>query len=362
MWMGAAIALFFVFGLASAQAQDITGTWQGTVKESGQRILVKVKKADGGGWSAVVYYVGRDEHGRAANSVSVQGGMVRWAVASVDMTYEGRLSGDGKTISGTLKGGSKTMGLDLLRATKETEWSVEQVKPMPKDADPAFEVATVRPTDPNNGRRGFHSGYGRRIWCDNETVSDIVQFVYRVHGKQVVGGPEWVRTQRWDVDGYPDVAGEPDYKQMQAMYRKVLDDRFGLKMHRETRTMPVYALRPAKSGPKLTNSPDQSAMSDTTFTEWNSRRMVLRVTSSTIPEFLGAMGHVLEKPVVDQTGLQGKWDFLLKWRPDDAPADDPQALPGLFTAIQDEVGLKLEGVNAPMEVLVIDAVETPGAN
>jgi uncharacterized protein (TIGR03435 family) len=71
----------------------------------------------------------------------------------------------------------------------------------------------------------------------------------------------------------------------------------------------------------------------------------------------------MEKPVVDQTGLTGKWDFLLKWRPDSAPdTGDANALPGLFTALQEQVGLRLEGTTAPVEVLVIDKVERPSAN
>jgi len=87
------------------------------------------------------------------------------------------------------------------------------------------------------------------------------------------------------------------------------------------------------------------------------------VTSTTMAEFVMTMNFDMEKPVVDQTGLTGKWDFLLKWRPDTAPdTGDPNALPGLFTAIQEQAGLKLEGTTAPVEVLVVDHVERPSAN
>ena len=104
-------------------------------------------------------------------------------------------------------------------------------------------------------------------------------------------------------------------------------------------------------------------MSDTTFTQWNSQRRVLRVTSTTMAEFATTMDSQLEKPLVDQTGLTGKWDFLLKWRPETAPEpDDPNALPGIFTAIQEQIGLKLEGAKAPVDVIVIDKVERPSAN
>ena len=127
--------------------------------------------------------------------------------------------------------GGKSSELVLTWTTSETQWTVEKVKHMAKDADPAFEVATVKPSDPKNGNSGFHSGDGRRINCDNRTLDDMLSFVYGVHSKQIINAPDWASTQRWDIDGYPDVPGEPSYKQMQGMYRKLIEDRFALKLH-----------------------------------------------------------------------------------------------------------------------------------
>ncbi len=127
--------------------------------------------------------------------------------------------------------GGKSSELVLTWTTSETQWTVEKVKHMAKDADPAFEVATVKPSDPKNGNSGFHSGDGRRINCDNRTLDDMLSFVYGVHSKQIINAPDWASTQRWDIDGYPDVPGEPGYKQMQGMYRKLIEDRFALKLH-----------------------------------------------------------------------------------------------------------------------------------
>jgi len=325
--------------------------------------MLKVAKGDAGGWKGVVYRLDQEGSGRLASSLTAQNGTVAFAIASVEVSFEGKLSPDGASIDGKLQQGGKVYGLKLVRATSDTEWAIEKVKGMAKDAEPSFEVATVKPSDPKNGSQGFHSGDGRRIDCDNETVAEIVEFVYGVHAKQIVGAPQWFFDERWDVDGYPDVPGEPDYKQMQGMYRKLLEERFGLKMHRETRTMGAYVLTVVKGGAKLSKSVDQEAMSDTTFTQWNSQRRVLRVTSTTMAEFATTMDSQLEKPLVDQTGLTGKWDFLLKWRPETAPEpDDPNALPGIFTAIQEQIGLKLEGAKAPVDVIVIDKVERPSAN
>ena len=155
--------------------------------------------------------------------------------------------------------GGKSSELVLTWTTSETQWTVEKVKHMAKDADPAFEVATVKPSDPKNGNSGFHSGDGRRINCDNRTLDDMLSFVYGVHSKQIINAPDWASTQRWDIDGYPDVPGEPSYKQMQGMYRKLIEDRFALKLHLETRDLAAYVLSVNKSGAKMTKSADQEA-------------------------------------------------------------------------------------------------------
>jgi len=350
-------------------AQDITGTWQGTANV-GQpaRIVLKISKGTGtdkSGWKAVLYSLdsGAGSEGREATSVALEGQNFHFAIPTAEVRYEGKLSADGASIAGTLTWGGQPVPLNFARANEATTWTIEATKHMAADADPAFDVATIKPSDPKNRSEGFHSGDGRRITCENETTADIVKFVYGVHAKQIVGAPQWFFDDRWDVDGYPDVPGYPSYKQMQGMYRKLLEQRFGLKLHRETRSMAAYVLTVAKGGPKLTKTMDQEAMSDTTFLQWDSQRRVLRVTSTTMTEFVWTMETEVEKPMVDQTGLTGKWDFLLKWRPDTAPdMGDPNALPGLFTAIQEQAGLKLEGTTAPVEVLVIDHAERPLPN
>jgi uncharacterized protein (TIGR03435 family) len=371
------ISVVFLLGMSAwglAQgAPDIAGTWQGTLPlDKGLRTVLKVSKAESG-WKAELYAVDQDEHGRAASSIGVHGDVLSFAIASADMSYEGKISADGTSILGVLHQGSQTFPLSFARANSETAWKIDSVKKMAKDAEPAFEVATIKPTDPNNGRTGFHSGNGRRISCDNETVNAILSFVYGVQKKQILGGPAWFESDKFDIDGVPDAPGVPDYKQMQGMYAKLLAERFGLKFHRETRKMSVFAITAAKVAPKLTRSVDQGGMSDTTFTEFNSRYVVLRVTSTTMEEFAQTMQSVvLDKPVVDQTRLAGKHDFLLKWTPDESQfvswgarfspgADGVNAAPSLQTALQD-LGLKVETVTAPAEVLVIDHVERPSAN
>jgi len=247
------------------------------------------------------------------------------------------------------------------------------VKRMPADAVPQFDVATIKPTEPDTKNKGFMNN-GRHVLAVNMTVNDIVSFAYGVHAKQIAGAPAWLGTDRFDVDGVPDVEGELNLKQMQGMYRKLLADRFNLTFHREKRELAVYAVTVAKGGPKLTKSkgaPDGSP--DQTFTELSSQRVVLRETNATMEEFALMLVDVMDRPVVDQTGIAGRFDFTLKWTPDETqfgsqgvhfspPGDDPNAAPGLFTAIQEQAGLKLEPVKAQTDVIVIDHVGRSSAN
>jgi uncharacterized protein (TIGR03435 family) len=118
-----------------------------------------------------------------------------------------------------------------------------------------------------------------------------------------------------------------------------------------------------KSGAKLGRSlGDPNGMPDQSFTRWTSQIIELKETNATLAEFALNMGTVLDRPMVDQTGLSGRFDFVLRWTPDNAQATDPNAPPGLFTAIQEQIGLKLDATNAPADVLVIDRIAHPSPN
>jgi uncharacterized protein (TIGR03435 family) len=188
-------------------------------------------------------------------------------------------------------------------------------------------------------------------------------FAYGMHKKEIVRAPEWIESERWDVQGVPDVPGNPSLKQAQGLTRKLLEERFGLKAHKETKELAVYAITLAKGGEKMARSAGDP---NGTPGEWESSsggQVTMRMTSMSMGEFAPDLGCFLDRPAVDQTGLAGRFDFQLKWTVDEskAPADG-SAPPGLFTAIQEQIGLKLEPVKARTEVLVVDAVEHPSAN
>jgi uncharacterized protein (TIGR03435 family) len=349
------------------KAPDIAGTWQGTLQvDGGQRVVVKLAGAEKVGWKAVYYNFDSQAEGlgKLATSIAFESQSLRFAVGSIDVGYAGKLSNDGKSIEGTWTQSGLSHPLNLQRATEDTAWELPGAdRNMPKDASPEFEVATIKPVPPNWDHYGYHH-LGRRVWCDNETVNTMIQYAYGVSGRQIVGGPRWVSSDAYNVDGVPDIQGDPSVKQMLAMYQKLLADRFKLTIHHETRELAAYALTITKSSPKLAKSlgdpnglPDETGDSDRTG-------ITMRYTNTSMEDLADNLQAMMGdgKPVVEQTELTGRFDFTLKWTREQTQSADPNAAPGLFTAIQEQLGLKLEPVKAPVDVLVIDQVERPSAN
>ena len=239
--------------------------------------------------------------------------------------------------------------------------------------NPAFTVATVKPSDPRNtnwalGTKGTH------FFSSNTNVNDLISFGYGVHTKQIVGGPAWFSADRYDIEGVPDTEGKPNRRQLESMVQALLADRFKLVVHGDKRELAVYALTVGKNGPKLSKS---TAAPDGPSGYGFGPLGTMKVKNMTMAAFASAMQRtVLDKPLVDQTGLVDKYDFILKWTPDDSQfsqirgtgisvptgAGDPNAPPGLYTAIQEQLGLKLEPVKALTDVLVVDHAEKPSAN
>lgn len=239
--------------------------------------------------------------------------------------------------------------------------SVDSIKSMPADADPSFEVATIKPTDPSDRSTGFHLD-GQRIWIENVSLDKMLTFAFDVHAEQIVGAPSWFATENFDIQGIPDVAGQPDVKQMKSMLRKLLTDRLQFKFHHAQQELPIYAIRAAKGGPKLTKSDDQNALQSD-----NNQRSAGQITMTArnmpMASFVTELDFFMDRPVIDQTNLTGKWDFTWRWTQDETRvSSDPNPAPGLFTAIQEQLGLKIEAIKAPIDVLVIDHAERPSAN
>ena len=367
------IISFVLLSGGALLAQDISGSWQGTLHaQSDLRVVVKIAKAEGGVQKATMFSIDQGASGIAA-TVTLQGSTVKISVPAIGGSYEGKLDSDGATIVGTWTQGDKPLPLNLKRATPETAWVIPEppppIKPMAPDANPVFEVATIKPSDPDEKGK-FFTVRGRRFMTGNTTLSDFLTFAYGIHPRQITGGPSWMDSAKYDLNAVPDGEGQPNDRQWKLMIQKLLADRFQLAFHHDKKELSVYALVVAKTGPKLTKSQgDPNGLPGLFFQGLG----VLPARNATMADFAGVMqAAVLDRPVVDQTGIQGRFDFILKWTPDQSqfgglgvkippPAEDA-AEPDLFTAIQQQLGLKLESVKAPVDVLVIDKVERPSAN
>jgi uncharacterized protein (TIGR03435 family) len=229
---------------------------------------------------------------------------------------------------------------------------------------PAFEVATVKLN--KSGARGIgnHFDPERATWT-NISLRVLITNAHRIQSDQLMGGPDWIRSERWDIEAKTEGPTTTDQKFQ--MLQPLLEDRFKLQAHRETREMPEYRLVIAKGGSKLREYRKG---------EGDSRQEGTRIGRGLIDghgaEFNSLVFFLRSetgRPVVDATGLSGKFDFKLEWVPDesqpnsggDAPPPDASGA-SIFAAIQEQLGLKLETMKGPVEVLVIDHVEKPSEN
>ena len=362
-------------GLASGavQAQDVTQTWQGTLHAGRDiRLVLQLTKADGG-LKGKLFNVDQAMPGLGTTTMSLDDGVLKFTIVGMDVSYEGKLSPDGKSAVGTWKQGGHDLPLILEHVNADAAWEIPKVTTAMSLMDPklvpGYEVATIKPSNPDSQGRGF-TLQGRHLVARNFTVEGLITLAYNLHSKQVAGGPEWITTDHYDLDVLPDHEGLPSLEQARGIVRKLLTDRFGLKFHEDTKELSVYLLTVAKTGPKLTRS--GSDPNSPPGLGGPPGRMNVR--NATMDEFAQVMQSTLDRPVVNQTGLTGRYDFQLRWTPDEsqyggrippqgtdgsAAADAP---PPLFTAIQEQIGLKLEATKAPAKVMVIDQVEKPSAN
>jgi uncharacterized protein (TIGR03435 family) len=233
-------------------------------------------------------------------------------------------------------------------------------------APPAFAVATIKPSPPDAAP--VIQIRGNRFATEGTTFVDVFKYAFNVHPDQVVGGPEWLRTQKFDILADPETEKRPTSDQMKAMVQQLLVDRFHLVMHHEQKILPVYALTITADPPKLTKSTaDPSGIPAVAYNP----KGELHVGNATMANFVTFLQRfALDRPAVDQTGIAGHFDLVLRWTPDnfqtaekpDDPKQDPSAPPTLLTAIKEQLGLKLQPTKAATDVFVIDHLERPSEN
>jgi uncharacterized protein (TIGR03435 family) len=241
---------------------------------------------------------------------------------------------------------------------------------MAADANPSFDVATIKPTEPGKEGKGFGVN-GRNFKTFNTSLDDLIEFAYDVHAKQIIGGPDWLDKDKYDLAAVPDKEGTPSYEQWKGMLQKLLAERFKLTFHHDKKEMSVYVLTVEKSGPKNVTKSESTAPGFSIPIRPAPGGIMMSVRNGTMTNFatFGLQGGVLDRPVLDKTGLTDRFDFSFTWLPDDSqfggrmhiPTPENPA-PGLFTAIQEQLGMRLEAMRAPADVMVIDHVEKPSGN
>jgi uncharacterized protein (TIGR03435 family) len=233
-----------------------------------------------------------------------------------------------------------------------------------------FEVASAKPSDPNARGSTINFPNGK-FTATNTPARNLITIAYDVQPFQIEGAPNWVADQRFDVlakmpDGV--VKGEHDPNRlpvMRAALQALLADRFRLTIHRETKVMPAYVLVAAKGGAKLKETTDDGR--GLSVNQDRGKLVAERLSMAMLARMLsGSLGSA----VVDQTGIKGVFDLTLEWTPDEVQspgkpageAAEPAVGPSIFTALQEQLGLKLEKQKAPVEMIVIDRIEKPTAN
>jgi beta-lactamase regulating signal transducer with metallopeptidase domain len=262
-----AVAMPVTFGLVHATqaraqsapanpASDIAAIWQGTLHTGRDlRFAIKVTKADHGTLQATFYNVDGEPGGIPAISITMNGSLLK-----LDLpfgTYEGTVSADGNSIAGTWRQGSNPLPLNFVRATPATEWTIPQppqrMTPMAANADPTFEVASIKPSRPEEQGPRFWFQQ-RRFSVIHTSVSNLVKFAFKLQQSQLAAVPDWVTSENYDIFAEPDGEGEPSIKQWQSMVKKLMADRFQLRFHYEKRELSVYILTLAKTGPKMAST------------------------------------------------------------------------------------------------------------
>jgi uncharacterized protein (TIGR03435 family) len=379
-----AAALLLSFGLASpAQAQakaaaktdhGIVGTWQGTLNVPNHKLrtVLKIKKSPAGKLSAMFYSIDQSGRGISTSSISFKNGVLDYAIEMIDLKYSGKMSADGSSITGTSTQAGHSFPLVFERATPETAWTIPppppHIAPMPPTAKPGIEVATIELTKPGTPGR-YLTMKGTDIITANFTLDGLIKFAYNVQTKQIIGAPSWASSDKYSIDIKANVPGMPDVEQSNELVKELLAQRFHLIMHTEHKTMSAYVLEVAKGGPKLKKNTSHDPLPGLFF---GPPIITLRVRNAAMSDFINVMQSVvLDRPVVDHTGLTGHWDFSLNWTPDPTqfngrkmppPSKSEAAPPPLSTAIRQQLGLKLGLEKTSVPVLVIDHVDHPSPN
>jgi uncharacterized protein (TIGR03435 family) len=220
----------------------------------------------------------------------------------------------------------------------------------------SFDVVSVRPNTTGAGRSSERTNSGH-VMAENITPSSMIQQAFGIRPSQIEGAPGWIETDKYDLNATTGTTKDLNDVELQPYWESLLATRFRMKYHRETKETQIYSLTVAKGGARMT---ENTAGGDTsTHLTNNAQHSSLTSTHISMPNFAGLLAKKLDRTVLDKTALTGAYDLKLEWSPD-LSTDTGSA--SIFTALQDQLGLKLESGKGPVEIIVIDNLEKPTEN
>jgi uncharacterized protein (TIGR03435 family) len=240
---------------------------------------------------------------------------------------------------------------------------------------PSFEVTSVKLGDPNNPHGGMGSGETGTFKATNVPLQMLLLFAYEIKNQQISGGPNWINSEKFTIEGKVTSArpdGPVDIGKVRLMIQSLLADRFKLVVHRSSREEKVYELVVKEGGSNMTKAEGPSKDGRTGL--WVERGDEITGAASAMPPLVSYLSEQLQRIVIDKTNLKGKYDFVLKWKPDLGTPGGPPPIEGnapptsdlsersIFAALQEDLGLRLQSAVDPVEILVIDHVQKPDSN
>ncbi len=219
----------------------------------------------------------------------------------------------------------------------------------------AFQIVSIKPNRSGDGTN-MKTSLGR-LTAVSVTPHELLLYAFGARDSQLIGGPDWLTKEKFDIEAVTGTSDDLDRTTLQPLLQSMFTDRFKLRSHRENRELPVYSLVVAKGGPKLTAHSGEGQPS--TGIHASSGKYVVNARKTSMKGLAEVLARQSDRFVIDNTGLVGEYDFSLAWT--DLAAVDSED-PSLFTAIQEQLGLKLEPAKGPVQVTVIDSVERPSEN
>jgi uncharacterized protein (TIGR03435 family) len=365
-----AAVFIFAAALHAQPTPSIAGTWQGTLtfpnSNNTVRLALTIKQSPEGSLRGGFKYVDSD-FGIVFSSIAFAAPNLDFTVEATGMAYHGQLSADGKSIAGTMTLGKLPLPLTLSLATPDTLWKkAAGPAPMAANADPAFDVATIKPAPPNEIHPNIYvSAAG--LHATGFSAGELIKLVYKIRGRQIINMAPWVADSKFDIDAKSDTPGAPSDAQIVIMVRKLLVERFHFAGHTGTQDYPALVMTLNPKGPQPTPSDPDFTLHGGMYGHSDGGDYLLKLSGADMTFFAKIlMDRYRDKQVVDQTGLTGAYDISLRLPAaamqgigDKGPEEETGSD---YISAAEHAGFKFTSKKVPLPVVIIDHIDPPTPN